>query len=421
MNPIPVEPLSAMQSLAEALLIGLLIGVQRESTPGEHPGLRDFLLIALAGGVCGLLEQPWLTVAALLSITTFLTLYHWEQREKRTGITTEMAAVATFCITYLTAVPGFPMAAPIAIAAAIAVAAFLEFKKRLTSFFREVITEQEFNGTLAFLAVVLVIYPLLPAGRYGPYHFFAPREVWFFVIMVSCISYAGYFMQKFLGARKGLDYTAVLGGVASTLATTLDLARRSRHDPANSAAYARAAVMANTVQFPRTLLIVALTNAAMAPRAAVPLGVSLVFGVGLSWLLTRWVTDVEAQAAPSGNPFRLRPTLTFGALFTAVVFINKAAISEFGHAAVYATSALGGLIDPGTVVLSSSDLLNRGSVPVDQAVSYVLVAVAASMLFKCIMAVVVGAHAFAWRLLLSLALMFGAGLGAWFVLLGKFT
>ena len=41
---------SAATAIAEALLIGFLIGVQREASQGEgHPGVRDFVLIALIG------------------------------------------------------------------------------------------------------------------------------------------------------------------------------------------------------------------------------------------------------------------------------------------------------------------------------------------------------------------------------------
>ena len=64
---------TTVESLAGALLVGLLIGGQREAAHrdaghsgesiGTLPGLRDFLIVALAGGVCGMLGAPWLTAA----------------------------------------------------------------------------------------------------------------------------------------------------------------------------------------------------------------------------------------------------------------------------------------------------------------------------------------------------------------------
>src|ERR1700747_3211274 len=96
----PIDPALAADAshLSGALLVGAMIGAQREATPGDHPGLRDFLLIGLAGGVCGLLENPWLSAVALLSIAALLTVFHFEDRANRAGITTELAGIATFVL-----------------------------------------------------------------------------------------------------------------------------------------------------------------------------------------------------------------------------------------------------------------------------------------------------------------------------------
>lgn len=192
--------MSLVEGLAAALLVGLLIGAQREAAGGEeHPGLRDFLLVTLAGGLCGLLGNPWLDAVALLSISGIFTLFHWEHREKRSGITTELAAAAAFLLALFAASPPSHFTRPVALGVAIVIAVFLEARQRLHTLLRETITEQEFNATLWFVAVVLVIYPLLPEGSYGPYHFFSPQQVWQFVILISSISYLGYFLEKFLG------------------------------------------------------------------------------------------------------------------------------------------------------------------------------------------------------------------------------
>lgn len=417
MTAAPLETTAPVQSLLEALLIGVLIGAQRESlTETRHPGLRDFILIALAGGICGLLDKPWLTAATLLGISLMLALFHWELRAERTGITTELAGVTTFCMAYLVAAPAFPLAAPLGIGSAIAVVLFLEFKTLLQHFFKEIITEREFNDTLVFLIVVAVVYPILPDGRFGPYDFFSPRQVWFFIILISSISYAGYFLQKFLGEERGLGLAAILGGVASTLATTVDLARRSKATPEHSATYARLAVIANSVQFPRTLLIVSAVNAAMMRRCAIPMGVALATGAAIAYAMGRFTQDVTDSGQPSGNPFRLRPAMTFGVLFALIVFLNKFASAEFGWQALYATSALGGLVDVGTVVLSAGDLLKAARITEQAAVAYVFVALGANILLKAAIAITTGTRMFALRFCGALAAMFGAACTAWILL-----
>ena len=149
-------------------------------------------------------------------------VFHYEDRENRTGITTELAAVATFLLALLAASRAVPLRTPArgrcrdrdadiprsARPAAHAAARNHHAIRNSTPRWRS-------------SPSLLVIYPLLPAGAFGPYSFFAPRQVWMFVILISSISYVGYFLEKFLGEERGLIYTSVLGGLASTTAATL--------------------------------------------------------------------------------------------------------------------------------------------------------------------------------------------------------
>jgi uncharacterized membrane protein (DUF4010 family) len=419
---------AAVESLAGALLVGLLIGGQREaahrdeghsaSGAGTLPGLRDFLIIALAGGVCGILSLPWLTAPALLSVTALLALFHFEDRLQRRGITTELAAVSTFALAYLAASPLPSFAEPVAIGATLIVVVFLETKKKIEKLLRETISVTEFNGTLAFIGVVVVIYPLLPGGAYGPYGFFEPRQVWKFVILISSISYVGYFLEKFLGEEKGLFYTSVLGGLASTTAATLLFARESKERPQDTFGLWRAFVIANTVQFPRTLLIVMAVSPDLARVCVWPLAAMLVCGMLAAEILKRWPhARIASVPMASGNPFRILPALRFGALFAAVVFLSKAAADRLGTDAFYWTSLLGGLVDVSTVIAPAAELLKDNRMTLATAEIAVLLALAANAVQKILVAVSAGTRQFAWRVSAVFALWAAVGMGTWFICL----
>lgn len=416
---------SAVESLAGALLIALLIGGQREAahrdgTPngngGTPPGLRDFLIVALAGGVCGVLGTPWLTAPVLISITALLAVYHFEDRLQRRGVTTELAAVATFALSYLAASPAPSFAEPVAIGVTLIVAVFLETKQKIEHLLRETISTTEFNATLAFVSVVVVIYPLLPAGAYGPYNFFEPRQVWKFVILISSLSYIGYFLEKFLGAEKGLFYTSVLGGLASTTAATLLFARESKERPQDTFGLWRAFIVANTVQFPRTFLIVLAVSPELARKCAWPLAAMLVCGILLAEILKRWPHKrLEAIEMKSGNPFRILPALRFGVLFAAVVFLSKWAAVTLGTKAFYWTSLLGGLVDVSTVIAPAAELLKNQSLTLSTAEIAVLLALAANAVQKILVALSSGTREFALRVTAVFALWAAVGIGTWFV------
>jgi uncharacterized membrane protein (DUF4010 family) len=407
---------AASAALAGALLVGLLVGAQREAAGGAHPGLRDFLLIAVAGGVCGLLGNPWLSAAALLSTSLLMAVYHFEDRRRRFGITTELAAAATFVLALLAASPQFPFGRPLAIALTLVAVVFLEAKQRLQTLLRETISEPEFNATLLFVAVVLVIYPLLPVGTYGPYSFFSPRQVWMFVILISSISFLGYFFEKFLGEEKGLIYTSVLGGLASTTAATLHFARLSKERPEDTFGLWRAFVIANTVQFPRTLLIVALVSRDLARALVWTLAAMMLCGMLLAEVLRRWPhTAPAAVKITPGNPFRLQPALRFGALFTAIVFITKAATASAGPGALYGTSLLGGLVDVATIIAPAADLMNTQRITTQTAAIAVLLALASNAVLKIVLAALSGTLGFTLRVAAAFALWAATGAAAWWI------
>ncbi len=400
----------AASGFVEALLIGALIGAQRETQKEEgQPGLRDFVLIAIAGGVCGLLEEPWLTGSCLVAIVVLLTVYYLRVPE-RSGITTEMAAVATFVLCVLTATPGNPAGGRLAVGAAIVVVASLEAKRSLHRFVRETITETEFNDTIRFLAIIFIIYPLLPEGAVGPNEVIEPRQVWTFVILVSSISYVGYFFQKFLGQQRGLLLTSILGGLASTTAATLAFSREVRERPEALRTYWSAAVLANAIQFPRIVLILSLVNVEVAQRASIVLLIMTALGLLLGRLLYPGAAPPgEEKRAEVGNPFRLGPALKFGALFAAIVVASKLAAERFGGEGFFWAAALGGTIDADAVTVSAASLQASGEVEAATAVSGILLALFMNAVLKSGLAAYAGGLRFGWRVALGFAAMFGAG------------
>jgi len=399
--------------------VGALIGAQRESAARDRPGLRDFLLVALTGGLCAVLENAWLAAAALLSIAGIFIVFHFEEQEKRAGITTELAAGAAFVLALLAGSPQIPFGQPVAIGLAILIALFLEAKQRLQRLLRETIVESEFNATLAFVTVSLVIYPLLPTGLYGPYRFFSPRQVWMFVILVSSISYVGYFFEKFLGAEKGLVYTGLLGGLASTTAVTLHLGRISRERREELPDQVRGFLIANSVQFPRALLIVLLADRQLALACAWPLALMTAAGVAMAeaanWIRRRATRDpVKPHGLEHANPFRIVPALRFGALFTLIVFVTRVATARAGPGAFFGTSLLGGLIDVATVIAPAADLLHAQDISLRVAEIAVLLALASNGALKIILAVLSGTRRFAGWIVLAYLIWAGAGaLGFW--------
>jgi hypothetical protein len=98
-------------------------------------------------------------------------------------------------------------------------------------------TTEDISGTLQFVAITGVILPLVPNQAYGPFGAFNPYSTWLMVVLISGLGFVGYIMMRMLGAKAGTTITGLVGGVASSTATTLAFSRRSKDDPALSASY----------------------------------------------------------------------------------------------------------------------------------------------------------------------------------------
>ena len=410
--PVPDSP-NLWKSVAEALLIGLIFGAQREtSLPPTAAGARDFMLIALIGGVCGLVNQPLVTMMTL-AVAALAWPRFADRPEETSGLTTRFAALITFLLAHLATVPNLPGAETVAVGLAVVAVGLLEMKRQLHTFFREVITDVEFNDTIKFLAVVFVIYPLLPEGRFGPYGAFEPRKIWVFVILVSTISYLGYFFERFLGGW-GIRLTGLLGGISSTTAATMAFAKQANESPGQIGLLWQASTLANAVQFPRVLALMAALNWPLAVAMAWPLLTMSAAGLALSfWPMASEAVASEAVAAakmPLRNPYRFRPVLRFGLVFAALLVISRAAAANFGTAAIFVTSLIGGLIDVDVIVVSTSEVQAAGHIAGEAAQEAIFLALAMNALFKTGLAFAGGNRQFGWRMLASFVVMMGAGM-----------
>lgn len=388
--------LATFKILGEAVALGLLVGAERYRgrDPGERrsAGMRTFAVICLLGALSGIFAAIPATVVTFAAVAALVLLGYHRSPAGSLGLTTEFAALLIFWIGYL-----LSSHEAAAVSLGIVLTILLASKRRLHDFARDQISEVEFEATLKFLAVVLVVYPILPDHEMGPYGFFNPRQVWGLVILVSTISYAGYFLVRWLGHRRGLLLSSLAGGVVSTTAVTMALAERSSSAPEASRLTGTAAVLANAVQAPRLLLLLWVVNRDLARTLAVPLiGMALVGFVG-AWLLARAAGKEEVEF-PLTNPYSVRPALKFGLFFLAILLVVRLADLWLGERGVLIASGISGAASVSGVVLSLSELFDEASVSQAIASRSITVAIAANALSKWLLAVIHGTRQMAFWL-----------------------
>lgn len=350
--------------LGAALAIGLLIGLERGWRDRDLPeggrvaGLRTFALTGLLGGVlASLLPRfgPWPLAAGLLGLALLLAIF-FRQALKASGnlsITTAVAMLLTLALGALAAA-GAPAAA---LAIAVLVAVLLDLKPTLHGWLR-LIEHRELTAALQLLVLSVVILPHLPDARLGPYGALNPYQIWWAVILIAALSLLGHVAMRASGPQRGLLWTGLLGGLASSTAATLALSRYARTQPGMSGAAAAGIVSACGVMFLRMVVLVGVIQPTLIPAFAPPL---LVAGLVLLALGMRQWRQSESPAPPAQpvepmRPFDLSTALGFGAFLAFVAMLVPAAGQWLGRSGVYALAALSGLADVDAIAISLARL-----------------------------------------------------------------
>ena len=252
-----------MLKLLYALGIGVLIGVERSLLPDSFKadkdifmGIRTYAILSLGGFSAALLGKDY-PLAAMILIAGYVTLVvalYLYSMQKDPGITTEIAAVACCGLGALCFFTPH-IAGVIALIITILLAS-----KRFTNKIASNLHRVELTDTLKFLAIILIILPLLPNKALDPLGAFNPYKVTLLVILISGISFVGYFLAKFLGAARGLGLTGLLGGLTSSTAVT---AAQAKQSPGLISACGFATIIANATMFVRVLVVVALLDRAL--------------------------------------------------------------------------------------------------------------------------------------------------------------
>jgi len=366
-----------------ALVIGALIGLEREffqqkEDSPDFAGIRTFSLIALLASVSSYLAADFGIILAALAlgglILMILVSYSGAlvRSKTETGITTEVAAILTFLFGVL--VMGDH--ASVAIALAVITSLLLTFKGKLHGFIRNMSVD-DIHVTLQFALVAAVILPLLPNRTIDPLGLLNPFQIWLMVVFVSGIGFSGYVLMKILGPSRGINLMGILGGLASSTATTISFSSASREYPQMAQHYARAVVLASTVMFPRVLFLILVIHPPLAYRVIIPFTLMLLTGLIFIFVSQKSKSPETEAIHPEykiTNPLKLSTAIKFGLLFAFVLIVVEYSQKIFGSSGVYLASFLTGLTDVDAITLSVTRLAESTQLSSDVAGMSVIIA-----------------------------------------------
>ncbi|HEY8276378.1 MAG TPA: MgtC/SapB family protein [Methyloceanibacter sp.] len=414
------EILTAARDFTTAILLGALIGIEREKRKSEEKdadhvaGLRTFTLIALLGAATAWLSKgisaDWIMGVGFLIVGAFVMVgYVFTAKRDSVGLTTEIAAVVVFVLAAMV-MYGYQAAA---IGLGVVTAAVLTYKQPLHSFVDKLGWDDVYAGVRLLIATFIAL-PLLPNEPIDPWGALNPYKLWLLVILISSLSLVGYVLTRLLGASRGAALTGMTGGLVSSTAVTLSFAKEAREKPKKSTALFCGILLAWVVMFVRVVVLVGVVNPTLLTHVLIPFAVmAIVAAVFAAMLYFRGGStgntvakgDLEVE-----NPFSLTEAAKFAALFAVVLLAVKLVQQYFPPEGIYFVAGLAGLTDVDAITLSMAEFAKSGDAAM--AVIAIVIAAVSNTLVKCGLAVGIVGLAPSRILIVATVTTLAAGLAA---------
>lgn len=424
MNDLVLDPviLDRFQRMGAAIAIGLLIGVERGWKDRSDPdgsrtaGVRTFALIGLLGGGAALIAEQLGVLMLAVGFLSFAVVFGAFELQRlhrlnQSDATPTVAALVVFVLAALAGLGHFHIAA----AAAVAAGLVLAFKDKVHGWL-EKLTFDELAAGLVLAAMTVIVLPLLPDTPVDPWDAVSLREVWILTVLIAAISFVGYGATRIFGMERGPLVAGAAGGMVSSTATVLSMARMARKRRRGAPPLIAGAIAANAVMFARVAVLVAALRIELAAPIAASLVPATLVTIGFALWLARRPMPADGGDSNGGepakleveNPLNLKTAATFAVLL-AVISVAAAALEEmFGARGVIVLAAVSGLADVDAITLS----MTQGSLPAEVATLAILIAVGVNTASKAALARVAGGPRVGlWLLVSSAAALAAAAAG----------
>ncbi len=406
-----------------SLLIGVLIGMQREYAHGSREGTglfagaRTFSLMSLVGSTAAFLGDTlgsvwvFISIIGLMNLMVIVAYYVTATEREEIGLTSEVAALITILIGAICYIHSIELAAAMGVVTTV----LLAVKGELRQFVR-VITQEDVFATLQFAVITAIVLPVLPNKTFGsaPFNVLNPAQIWEMVIFISGINFLGYILVKIVGPKKGLGISGLLGGLASSTATTMSFSERSKSQMGMEKPFAVAIIVAWIIMFIRVIVEVAVVNNLLLSSvwpALVAMGLTGLIYAGYLYFSQTAIDEEELELS---NPFELGTAIKFGLIYALVLLGTKAAELYIGEKAIYLTSIIAGLADVDAITLSISDLTRTGgSISLETGKYAIILATISNTLAKGALVFSIGSKSlrrFIWPIM-TVMVVIGIGIG----------
>lgn len=334
-------------------IFSLIIGLSQRRLQGAHEAVlsfgtdRTFSFIGILGFILYTIrpDDQLLFIVGFAIISIFLMLFYFNKmvQTKSYGLTSIAIALITYSLGPLLITQPFWFFLLVVSVVLI----FTELKESFMSVSKR-FNKDEFLTLAKFIVMAGVILPIVPNKPIVSYLILTPYKVWMAVVIISSISYISYLLKKFVFPESGVMLTGILGGLYSSTATTLILAKKMKESEGNTSQYVAAIIIATSMMYLRVLVLILIFNQAL-------------FNLVWAWFLALFVISMaisvliklkyhkntvsKTDLSDDKNPLEFKIAILFTILFIAFTFITHFTIKYSGAFGLQALSYIVGVTD----------------------------------------------------------------------------
>ncbi|HDO27410.1 MAG TPA: DUF4010 domain-containing protein [Bacteroidetes bacterium] len=403
-------------------VFSLLIGLEQRRHHYNEPkdslfGMdRTYTLIGILGFILYIIapEKIWFFATGGLVISFFLGIFYWKKIENQNkyGIT----SMVTVLITYSLAPLLYTKPVWVTILVVTTVLILIEMKDRLKALSGK-FDNNDFIILAKFLAISGIILPLLPHKIMTDVIPISPFKFWLVVVVVSALSYLSYLLKKFIFPKNGMLITGFLGGMYSSTATTLVLARKSKQPDMALNQVSASIILATGMMFIRIYILILIFNQALARLLILPFAILTVITFAVSWLLFKFGKtgkNTELTGHKHKNPLEFKTALLFAVLFVLFAIVTKYVLETFGAQGLDVLSLVVGVTDIDPFLMSL--FTGKYQIELQEIARATLIAVSSNNLMKLGYALVLGNTSIRKPLITGFSIIIAASVVAIFLL-----
>ena len=336
-------------------LFSLLIGLsqrrlhsQAHETDRTFGTDRTFTFFGILGFLLFLMdsENYWLFLGGGLVLAVLLSIYYFFHIRNFNdyGLTTISIALITYCLGPLTITQPHWMV----LLVIVTVLVLTELKESFVSISRR-FDRYEFITLAKFLIIAGVILPIIPDDPIFKDLSLTPYKIWLAVVVISTISYISYLLKKFVFKDSGIIISGILGGLYSSTATTIILAKKSALEPNKLNKHMAAIIFATAMMYLRILVLILIFSPSLFEKVWLSFAILFILSVGIGifflYYKDRSVNTADTGMVQDKNPLEFKVALIFTILYVAFTFITYFVITRFGTMGLNLLSLIVGLTD----------------------------------------------------------------------------